>query len=79
MQFSSFTSFCCVMCSDRKMTQPSRTEAGAGLNAGSARQRTNKMADIIGFFLGPAGKIIRMTKSAHSGNVGGRQCQTSTD
>ena len=31
------------------------------------------------FFLGPVGKIIRMTNSAHGGIVGGRQCQTSTD
>ena len=31
------------------------------------------------FFWGPAGKIIRMTNSAHGGNVGGRQCQTCTD
>ena len=27
----------------------------------------------------PVGKIISMTNSAHSGNVSGRQCQTSTD
>ena len=31
------------------------------------------------FFWGPAGKIIRMTNSAHGGNVGGKQCQTFTD
>ena len=31
------------------------------------------------FFLGPAGKIVGMTNSAHRGNVGGRQCQTYTD
>ena len=31
------------------------------------------------FFLGPAWIIISMTNPAHSGNVGGRQCQTSAD
>ena len=31
------------------------------------------------FFLGPAVEVIRMTNSTHGGNVGRRQCQTSTD
>ena len=30
-------------------------------------------------FFGAAGIVIRMTNSTHGGNVGGRQCQTSTD
>ena len=39
----------------------------------------NLAPEIIHFFFGPAGKIIRMTNSAYGGNVGGRQRQTSTD
>ena len=46
----------------------------AGLVAASATTEQE-----IFFLGGPAGKIISMTNSAHGENVGGRQCQTSTD